>query len=93
GETSELLTRHCVYESQGTSEVSRQEAYRGLFQHQMDQGIVKAIRTSTNGNFVLGSQKFQSEVEVQLGRRVTRGVSGRLCKQKSVETSAFGREA
>ncbi len=35
------------------------------------------IRSATNGNYALGSTKFQKQIEKALGRRVVRGVAGR----------------
>jgi hypothetical protein len=50
----------------------RSEAYRELFRYQLDPGLVDQIRAATNGNYALGSPKFSAEVEVALGRRVTK---------------------
>jgi putative transposase len=60
---------------------SRQAAYRELFRHQLDPGIIAEIRTATNGNYALGSTKFQAQVAEMLGRRVTQGKPGRPRKQ------------
>lgn len=54
--------------------------YRGLFQAHLDPDKVKAIRTATNGNYVLGDNRFQKEIEQMLNRRVTPGLSGRPAK-------------
>ena len=40
--------------------------------------------TATNGNFALGSERFQKEVEVMLGRRARRGQAGRPGKVEVV---------
>ena len=34
-------------------------------------------RSATNGNFALGSERFQNEIEAALGRRARHGQSGR----------------
>lgn len=43
----------------------------------LDEEVVGQIRSATNGNYALGNERFQREVEVALGRRVKRGQSGR----------------
>ena len=83
GEASESLCPHQAYIALGPEEVSRREAYRALFRHHLEPGLVDKIRSSTNGNFVLGSEKFQKEVEFALGRRVIPGKSGRPRRSES----------
>jgi putative transposase len=39
--------------------------------------VVEAIRASTRGNYALGNQRFQAEIESTLGRRARPGSSGR----------------
>jgi len=39
--------------------------------------VVDAIRSATNGNFALGGERFQKEIEAMLGRRAGRGQAGR----------------
>ena len=52
-----------------------------LLEVNLDADIDSEIRVTTNGNYVLGNQKFQKEIEEVLGRRVTKGKSGRpVCK-------------
>jgi len=58
-------------------ENSRREAYRALFKAHLDEEIVGQIRNATNGNFALGSERFQKEIEASLGRRASRGQAGR----------------
>ena len=43
----------------------------------LDEDIVGQIRNATNGNFALGSERFQQEIEASLGRRARRGQAGR----------------
>jgi hypothetical protein len=40
------------------------------------------IRSTTNGNYVLGSVRFQQEIEKMLGRRVVKGNAGRPVLRK-----------
>ncbi len=67
GGISNLLSSHQVYEALGSSDDVRRKAYRELFRHQIEPGMMYKIRSSTNGNFVLGSEKFQQEIENALG--------------------------
>ena len=76
-EQSALITRHSLYQALGEATGARLEAYRELFRHQLELGLVDQIRSATNGNYALGSSRFTAEVERVLGRRVTRGKPGR----------------
>ena len=93
GEERGELTPHESYLALGTDEQARRTAYRELFRYQLDPGLVDEIREATNGNYALGSSRFQEEVAKALGRRVVRGRSGRSKKQ--VDTAVndlFGAE-
>lgn len=81
GERSTLLTAHPLYTALARDASARQAAYRELFCSALNRETVEAIRIATNGNFVLGSSKFQSEVAVALGRRATPGKPGRPRKR------------
>jgi putative transposase len=77
GKTNDLLTNHSEYLRLGRSDIDRRAAYRALFKAQLDEAIVKQIREATNGNYALGSSRFQDEVARMLGRRVVKGKAGR----------------
>ena len=77
GEKSDLLSPHSVYLGLGRSSNERQIAYRELFRHELEAGIVDQIRQATNGNFALGNPRFIEEITSILGRRVTPGKAGR----------------
>ncbi len=78
-----IITPHSLYTALAGNENARQDAYRELFRYELDPGLVNEIRTATNGNYVLGSSRFQKEVAAALGRRVTPGKPGRP-KKRSV---------
>jgi len=59
----------------------RQAAYRELFRHELEPGLVDQIRRATNGNFVLGDERFAREIEAVIGRRAVQGKSGRPRKR------------
>ena len=86
GEACSALRPHACYRALGADQNERQAAYRELFRYQLDPGLVDEIREATNGNYVLGSTRFQDQVARALGRRVTRGRSGRPRKQVDTET-------
>ena len=67
-----------MYESLGSSPALWQETYRELFRYDLDPGVIEEIRDATNGNFVLGDNRFSEQVESMPGRRVRPGETGRL---------------
>lgn len=77
GGADALLQPHPLYLALGTSPTDRQAAYRELFRHHLDRGLVDEIRRATNGNFALGNEQFAKQVAEALARRVTPGKSGR----------------
>lgn len=77
GESSTLVTPHPLYEAPDHDQAKRQRAYRALFRYELDPGLVDQIRSATNGNYALGSERFEQQVEAALGRRVTHGTAGR----------------
>ena len=89
GAESPLLTTHPVYEALGLTAQARQAAYRELFRYELEPGQVDALRAATNGNFVLGDARFQTQVAQALGRRVVPGVSGRPRKEREAERGAL----
>ena len=80
GESAEWLAPHALYLGLGLDAESRFAAYRDLFRHKHEPGLVDEIRQATSGNFALGDGRFVAEVEQMLGRRVTRGKPGRPFK-------------
>jgi putative transposase len=85
GRTNPLLTPHPEYLGLGLSDRERQAAYRALFRTHLDPETLENIRNATNGNYVLGSSRFQQEISAMLQRRVTPGRSGRPVKRKNAE--------
>ena len=81
GEENKIVTTASMYESLGSDRLVCVRAYRELFRHHLDPGIVDEIRTATQGNYALGSDRFKQQVEAALGRRAVRGVAGRPRKK------------
>lgn len=77
GHASTLLTPHEDFFGLGTTPLERRRAYRGLFEAALDAQTVTDVRSATNGNYVLGSRRFEGEIAAMLNRRVTPGKPGR----------------
>jgi putative transposase len=76
-EVDALVKPHPLYEALGLDAAARQAAYRELFGHELEPTLVDKIRRATNGNFVLGNERFSVQVSSALGKRVVPGKSGR----------------
>lgn len=77
GESDTLITPHEVYQGLGQTSADRQNAYRELFRHELEPGMVDEIRRATNGNYALGKPQFADQIAAALDRRVTPGLAGR----------------
>lgn len=89
GEESRFITPHAQYNALGETGLPRTASYRELFKSQLDPGLVDQIRSSTNGNYILGGSRFESEVEGALGRRVRRGKPGRPKKATDFDVESL----
>ncbi len=81
GDENKVVTTAAMYEALGIDRLGRVKAYRGIFRHHLDPGVVDEIQTATQGNYALGSDRFKQQVEAALGRRAVRGVAGRPRKK------------
>jgi putative transposase len=79
-DNSTLLTPHESYRALGRRSEDRLRAYRSLFKSEISSELIDEIRTATNGNYALGSEKFTRDVEEMLGRRARLGKRGRPSK-------------
>ncbi len=86
GEADGLIEAHPIYTALGRQAQERQAAYRELFRHEIEPGLVDEIRRATNGNFALGNEHFVAEVTTALGRRAIPGASGRPRKRIEPES-------
>jgi putative transposase len=86
GEESDLIKPHRLYKALGTDEKKRQASYRELFRHELDPGVIDAIRSATNGNYALGGERFGQQISEALGRRATKGKAGRPRQRHDAET-------
>ncbi|MBI3140362.1 MAG: transposase [Rhodocyclales bacterium] len=92
GEANAPVEPHALYRALGAKVQDRQAAYRELFRHELEPGLVDEIRRATNGNFALGNKRFLSQVSAALGRRVVPGQSGRPRKAAGAETGDLFKE-
>ena len=77
GLENDLVSAHSSYLNLGDNALGRQKAYRSLVESGVSEELVSSIRSATNGNFVLGNEKFSQDIELELNRRVSPGRSGR----------------
>ncbi|MCY1542394.1 Transposase IS200 like protein [compost metagenome] len=89
GELSNLIEPHPLYSALAHGDEERRQHYLGLFNMQLELGVVDQIRSATNGNYALGSPRFQAEVAAVLKRRVTKGAAGRPRRSKPDEDDLF----
>ena len=80
GHSNALIQPHDIYKRLGRSAASRREAYRMLVEARLEDEVLDKIRAATNGNYVLGTTRFQEEIGHKLGRRVIKGEAGRPAK-------------
>ncbi len=84
GDADAVVRPHALYHALGRDAGERRVAYRELFRHVLEPGLVDEIRRATNGNYALGDERFAAQVSAALGRRVTPGRSGR--PRRTLET-------
>jgi putative transposase len=63
------LTPHGEYLDLGSDEQRRCEAYRHLFDSELDAELLRDIRKSTHGGYALGNQRFREQIESTLNQR------------------------
>ena len=90
GRASALITPHDEYLRLGRDAAERRDAYRALFRAHVDEALTDEIRDATNGNYVLGGERFQEQIAQALGRRVVRGKAGRPATRDNGNDDAQG---
>lgn len=88
GEPQPLHTPHAVYEALGNDARQRQRAYQELFSESLTQESAAAIRDALNRNHVLGSARFQQQIENRLDRRLGTGRRGRPRSSPSIDNDS-----
>ena len=69
-EPDRLIQLHPQYLALGRSDTDRHEVYRSLFTHELSDELIAEIRSYVQQQKVLGSARFQSQIEAILGRHV-----------------------
>lgn len=87
GEADELIRPHAVFTALGADPRKRAARYRELFHNALEPGEVSQIRAATNGNHVLGNDRFAAQLASALSRRVTPGRAGRPPKHPDAPAS------
>ena len=87
GEKNKLIKAHALYAALGKDGDQRRAAYRELFRYDLDPGVIDELRRATNGNYALGSPRFQAQIEAAVGRRAVPGKSGRPRKDVTAPTA------
>lgn len=70
GKADPLLEDHAIYRALGRSDAERETSYRALFGTPLPRDFVDALRTATNGGWVLGGERFKAQIAAALERRV-----------------------
>jgi len=68
GEVDQIVTPHAEYDRLGRTGAARRAAYRNLFGDVLTDDELTVIRDATNRGWVLGSERFRSDVAKQLDR-------------------------
>ena len=69
GRANDLVTPHALYQALGSAEQARQTAYPASFNASIDEKDLREIQETTNESWVLGSERFKSDVERPLQRQ------------------------
>ncbi len=76
GKGSRIINPHEKFMRLGSDDKNRQLTYQALFKAHLDDETIIQIRDATNGNYALGSERFQKEIGAMLGRRASKGIDG-----------------
>lgn len=77
GRADILLSPHPLYTALGATAADRQQAYRELFQHHMDNTLLHEIRDTLNHELDLGRSYFKDKIEAMTQRQTRLGLPGR----------------
>ncbi len=73
----DLITQHPLYMSLGLEASERNYSYRCLFEHQLDDEDIHAIRKAAQFSVPLGHERFKQQIEIALGRSTGYAKRGR----------------
>lgn len=82
GMKSDLIVPNKQFLRLGEAGECRRKAYRKIFKSHLEPDLLTDIRSSTNGNYVLGNERFKDEISNMLLWRVVPAKQGRPVKLK-----------
>jgi putative transposase len=85
GQLDPLLLPHPAYVALGSTLAERQEAYRALFRHALDEEAIADIRVALNQSQPLGDARFYAKISRLTGERRELKPRGRPRKRRSSE--------
>jgi putative transposase len=71
-----LITPHPLYLSLGNNKTECQSSYRAMFDTQLSDNTLEAIRLASNKTWVLGDVQFKQEIQENLDRKIEPGQHG-----------------
>ena len=74
---SDLMTHHEIYLQLGSSDEARFDAYKALFDEELNNLQLESIRAATSRGLLVGSEKFKNKIEELLGQSVRPNPVGR----------------
>ena len=83
GRPDALAAYHPVFRRLGRTVDERAKRYRALIREDLDPAFVDALRTATNGGWVLGGEKFRQQIEEAARRRAAPRPPGPAPKTKT----------
>ena len=69
GATDSIVTPHVSYMALDVDDSTRLTAYRALFDGELDDADLAAVRESTRKGWALGGTRFREQIATMLGRR------------------------
>ena len=76
GQVDNLMSPHPEYRRLGQTDEECRSAYQQLFESQISEESIKAIREATNKAWVLGNDRFKQSIQEKLKRRVEPAAKG-----------------
>jgi len=81
GRADRVVAPHSLYHDLAESDEALLAAYRRLFEDELSDELLRRLRYTTNGGFVLGSPEFERQIAAMIGRRTWKGAPGRPRKE------------
>ena len=82
---NKLISCHEIYKSLGANSKTRAEAYRSLFENELDQADINMIRNAALFSMPTGNSRFKEQIEKAINRKLGYAQRGRPFKGASVK--------